>query len=118
MSTTTYRRRGRSNGNYATVEPNDLVEIRRVEGPTVRGFVVETSATGITLDVETAGVWPDFTPSMQRVEMPWKGQRSRVVVSHHHGPDEGYALKSRASYGDRLNRRGRCIDAPCCGCCD
>lgn len=59
-------------------------------------------------------VWTDGTTTIATVEGKDAGRAPRNSYRRRPRFDSDHAI----DYGYTINPRGRCIDAPCCGCCD
>lgn len=111
-----YRTRPARSTTFAEVRPGDLCEVVTVTGAAVRGVVVSVESAGVTVSHEV-DVWPNGATTRETV-FSWKSMRRRTLLSAGPAWESDIERGSRMSYGRNVNRRGRCIDAPCCGCCD
>lgn len=116
MSTYRTYRKPRTASPFQEVRAGDTCEIVTVTGAVVFGEVTEVTAAGVTVSHEV-DMWPNG-PTTRAATLPWKAQRRRTRITAGTGWASELERGALMSYGTHVNRRGRCIDAPCCGCCD
>ena len=111
----TYRK-PRTSSSFDEVRIGDSCEIVTVTGAAVFGVVTDVGTEGVTVS-HVVDVWPNG-PTERSTVLAWKTQRRRTRLTVGPAWESDLARGGHSSYGTHVNRRGRCEDAPCCGCCD
>lgn len=105
MKTITARYPGRCARTGAPINPGDLIRWSKGRAELIESGIVADPGIVAELDPELAATDPDAAAAAGRY----------LARSMRRGVSDIYQTGGRELY---RNQRGRCEDAPCCGCCN
>lgn len=105
MKTMTARYPGRCARTGAPINPGDLIRWGKGRAELIESGIVADPGIVAELDPELAATDPDAAAAAGRY----------LARAMRRGVSDIYQTGGRELY---RNRRGRCEDAPCCGCCN